>query len=54
MSDIISRILNQSWYENQYSEKCKDECKFSIDSCNEDGSACCSECGIGFNELRSQ
>jgi len=54
MSNYISKMLNLAFWENQYSEKCKDECKFSIDSCNEDGSACCSECGIGFNELRSE
>ncbi|MHA1462646.1 MAG: hypothetical protein ACTSQ0_06230 [Candidatus Heimdallarchaeota archaeon] len=52
MSDIISKIVNQSWYENNFSEKCYH--KFDIDSCNEEGLAVCSECGIDFDELRSK
>ena len=48
--DIISHMLNVSYWENGL----KDEChhKFSIESCNEEGLAVCSECGIGFDELR--
>ena len=52
MSDYISKMLNMAFWENQYSKKC--DHKFDITSCNEEGLACCSECGIGFNELRSQ
>ena len=52
MSDIVSKIVNMSWYENKYSEKC--DHKFDISCCNEEGLAVCSECGVGFNELRSE
>jgi|TARA_R110002096_G_scaffold252587_1_gene445482 hypothetical protein len=53
MSDIVDRILNQSWYENGYNENNK-ECdhKFDINSCNEEGLAVCSECGINFDQIR--
>ena len=52
MSDIVDKILNRSWYENSYSKEC--DHKFDISCCDEEGLAVCSECGIGFNELRSE
>jgi len=52
MSDIVSKILNQSYYENNYDKECFHQ--FDISSCNEEGLAVCSECGLNFNELRSE
>jgi len=52
MSDYIDKMLNMAFWENKYSEKCNH--KFSIECCNEEGLAVCSECGVGFNELRSE
>ena len=48
--DIIDHMLNVSNYENSLKDKCHH--KFSIESCNEEGNAVCSECGVEFNELR--
>ena len=52
MSDFISRMLEKAWYENNYNKECIHQ--FNISSCNEEGLAVCSECGVNFNELRSE
>ena len=52
MSDFISNMLNKSWYENNYSQKCQH--KFDLENCTESGIAVCSECGKDYNELRSE
>ena len=60
MPDIVDKILNRSWHENNWLDQFdlsplkKCEHKFDISCCNEEGLAVCSECGIGFNELRSE
>ena len=58
MSKLVS--CDECYSQKQYCEECSKinseicDHKFDINSCNEDGSACCSECGKGFNELRSE
>ena len=61
MSDIVSKILNISAYENNYKirelellplEKCEHE--FNCSSATDDGIAICLKCEKNWNELRSQ